>query len=294
MVNPTLTEKIAVTEHLAELESSGVYDAGIEAVTRALKEHCGVLPEADSFSPVRIGDLVKIASQLDVELFTVGQEQLPSGVRGILIETSANDENRKVILIPKGMKTTTAKLEIALEFGRLVLDISPLPGEIVHESLTSYREHLTNEFRADYFAGSLLLDETSFRTDIEVSEHDIGKLARKYEVSYEAAAHRMVALSHEVSHFVKADSSGEILKRMANARSDIDWDYVYRLCHTWGTAQSTQYLDKVVDDVNRMIWFPRAEQTEADGIHAIALGVDSEADSKFRLLNEQRFQSRPS
>ena len=290
-MKPSLIEKIAVSEYMAKLENKGIYDAGIEAVTKALKEHCEILSKSNRFSPVGFNELNKIASELDVELYTVDKNELPSGVKGLLIEAKTSDKNRKVILIPKGIKKTTAKFQIAHEFGHLVLDHSPIPLHIAHESLTSYRQYLINEYSANYFAGSLLVDETSFSVEIEASDYDIEKMAKKYEVSYETIAQRFVTLTHEVSHFIKVDSTGKIIKRFANVGSKINWDHIHKLCHSWEMTKNIRYLNNVIDEENRIIWFPKVEQTETDEKHTIVLGVDSAEKSKFRLFNEKRFQS---
>ncbi len=135
------------------------------------------------------------------------------------------------------------------------------------------------------------MDETSFSVEIEASDYDIEKMAKKYEVSYETIAQRFVTLTHEVSHFIKVDSTGKIIKRFANVGSKINWDHIHKLCHSWEMTKNIRYLNNVIDEENRIIWFPKVEQTETDEKHTIVLGVDSAEKSKFRLFNEKRFQS---
>ncbi|MBX3127249.1 MAG: DUF2083 domain-containing protein [Polyangiaceae bacterium] len=73
---------------------------------------------------------------------------------------------------------------------------------------------------ANYFAGALLMPYESFFRDAQTSRYDVERLSRVYEMSYEAAAHRLTNLSDPKRrgvpmHFLRVDVAGNISKRYA-------------------------------------------------------------------------------
>jgi hypothetical protein len=81
------------------------------------------------------------------------------------------------------------------------------------ETLTLLRVHLAN-----YFAGALLMPYDAFFRDAQATRYDVERLADLFEMSYEAAAHRLTNLSDPrrrgvPMHFMRVDVAGNISKR---------------------------------------------------------------------------------
>ncbi|MEZ4376339.1 MAG: short-chain fatty acyl-CoA regulator family protein [Polyangiaceae bacterium] len=81
------------------------------------------------------------------------------------------------------------------------------------ETLKLLKVHLAN-----YFAGALLMPYSDFFAETQAQRYDVERLARSFEVSYEAAAHRITNLGDPQRrgvpmHFLRVDIGGNISKR---------------------------------------------------------------------------------
>ncbi|MCA9595197.1 MAG: DUF2083 domain-containing protein [Myxococcales bacterium] len=81
------------------------------------------------------------------------------------------------------------------------------------ETLTLLRVHLAN-----YFAGALLMPYDDFFRTAQGTRYDVERIADLFEMSYEAAAHRLTNLSDPrrrgvPMHFMRVDVAGNISKR---------------------------------------------------------------------------------
>jgi XRE family transcriptional regulator, fatty acid utilization regulator len=81
------------------------------------------------------------------------------------------------------------------------------------ETPTLLKVHLAN-----YFAGALLMPYDDFFREAQATRYDVERLADLFEMSYEAAAHRLTTLSDPrrrgvPMHFLRVDVAGNISKR---------------------------------------------------------------------------------
>jgi predicted transcriptional regulator len=112
------------------------------------------------------------------------------------------------------------KFDVAHVIGLRLLDERRL-----HEAITAkYRPRhaetskLVKVHLANYFAGALLMPYGEFFSEAQARRYDVEWLAELFEMSYEAAAHRLTNLADPrrrgvPMHFVRVDIAGNISKR---------------------------------------------------------------------------------
>lgn len=112
------------------------------------------------------------------------------------------------------------RFDMAHVLGLRLLDERGLYGAVMagyeakhQETLKLLRVHLAN-----YFAGALLLPYGDFFQEAQRQRYDVERLARTFELSYEAAAHRITNLGDPRQrgvpmHFLRVDIGGNISKR---------------------------------------------------------------------------------
>ncbi len=79
---------------------------------------------------------------------------------------------------------------------------------------------------ANYFAGALLMPYGDFFRDAQATRYDVERLADLFEMSYEAAAHRLTNLADPrrrgvPMHFLRVDVAGNISKRYSGTGSGV-------------------------------------------------------------------------
>jgi predicted transcriptional regulator len=112
------------------------------------------------------------------------------------------------------------KFQLCHVLGLKLLDESRLHDRLLESFPSRHKEtpRLIKIHLANYFAGALLLPYREFFRAVQTSRYDVGFVARAFESSYEAVAHRMCNLGDRRNpglplHFLRVDIAGNISKR---------------------------------------------------------------------------------
>ena len=289
-----LIKKVCTEEFVAENEEKGLYNKPIETTARTLKDYLCINPKESDERAVSIDELIKIADFLDIKQYVADEDEIPKGVFGIFYQLiSKSGDIAKIIIIRKNLKAATAKFRFAHELGHFILGHSPQPYHEAIENFEDFRQYLRNEYYANYFAASLLMDKEQFKTAMDTVPYDIENLSELFKVSYEQAAHRFVTLSDDPLHFLKVDSNGKISKRFSNLEKPSNWPQLNVMCKQWGAMkafdvepESTHYqvseiADSGPDEYSKFICSSRVIEKENGCKFSVTLGAPLTEDQKF-------------
>jgi XRE family transcriptional regulator, fatty acid utilization regulator len=130
------------------------------------------------------------------------------------------DPVRATLEISAGLSESRRKFDLAHVIGLRLLDERGLHEAIVGSRGMRHAEtpKLVKVHLANYFAGALLMPYGDFFREAQASRYDVERLAELFEMSYEAAAHRLTNLADPrrrgvPMHFLRVDIAGNISKR---------------------------------------------------------------------------------
>ena len=176
-----------------------------------------------------------------------------------------------------------------------------------HPEPKDFGEFLRQRVEANYFAGAVLIPETSAVPFLSAAKNDrnlsVEDLKDRFFASYEMAGHRFTNLAtHHLgleTHFVRSDDQGIIWKAYANngvpfPKNSLGAIEGQRLCREWGTRQAFlsdarytihyQYTDTPVGSYWCATFVEAARQPPS----AITVGVRFEDAKWFRGWNTER------
>lgn len=142
----------------------------------------------------------------------------PSKAEGSVVRRY--DPERQTLEVSLELPEARKKFDLAHVIGLKLLGERGISQSVVSsyrprhgETKTLLRVHLAN-----YFAGALLLPYDEFFREAQATRYDVERLADLFEMSYEAAAHRLTNLSDPrrrgvPMHFMRVDVAGNISKR---------------------------------------------------------------------------------
>lgn len=142
---------------------------------------------------------------------------------------------------------------------------------------------------ASYFAGALVLPYGAFLAAAEALRYDIDLLARRFDVSFESACHRLSTLQRPEApgvpfFFIRVDRAGNISKRQS--ATDFHFSRTGGTCPLWNVYEAFSQPDKVLTQLARMpdgrtyLWIARRIRSPLGGYgtpereFAVALGCD--------------------
>lgn len=230
--------RIANSDLRAEMQQRGNYFGEIEKVARDALDAVdysgsGALTERD---------IQNLAAHFGFGL--VRAQDVPPAVR------SVTDLRHRRIFVPQrdNLSTRGARSVVLQTLGRFALD---------HQDPTTFGDFLRQQVEANYFAGAILVPESSSvdmlqqaKTDRDLAIEDIRDA---FYVSYEMAAHRFTNLATEHLelrvHFIRSDELGTTWKAYANNGIPLPKNSVgaiegQRLCRQWGARQAFDSEDK--------------------------------------------------
>lgn len=213
---------------------------------------------------------------------------LPTSMRSL-----ADLRNRR-ILIPK-------RNALDAQSARSVIFQALAHHALGHGQPRDVHEFLHQRVEANYFAGALLVPESSAvpyllnakeRNDLSVED-----LAEAYNVSYEMAGHRLTNLATRhldlAVHFIRSDEHGIVWKAYENDDVPFNRDVTgaiegQRLCRQWGTRRvfdtpraydiSYQYTETPAG----MFWCATSLAVDREPQHAVTVGTTFSEAKYFR------------
>ncbi len=195
----------------------------LDEVTDFLQRHANHFPEIEELSRrmrreaglerrVLSDQLVEmLRDRLDVDVETV---ELPSSV------VRRYDAEAGRVSLSASLTEARRKFDLAHVAGLRLLDRHHLHESILGATSPKHPETptLLKIHLANYFAGALLMPYEDFFAQAQATRYDVERLAGQFEMSYEAAAHRLTNLAAPRSrgvpfHFLRVDLGGNISKR---------------------------------------------------------------------------------
>ncbi|MBK8998300.1 MAG: DUF2083 domain-containing protein [Myxococcales bacterium] len=130
------------------------------------------------------------------------------------------DPERSSLEVSPELSEARKKFDLAHVIGLKLLDERGIFQTIVasHRARHAETKTLLKVHLANYFAGALLMPYDEFFRDAQATRYDVERLADLFEMSYEAAAHRLTNLGDPrrrgvPMHFMRVDVAGNISKR---------------------------------------------------------------------------------
>lgn len=303
--NAELVRKVCYEEVVANLEVYDLYDHVLERTARCIKDYFEI-GNKESIDKLTIEHLLIIAGHLGIKVYLATKDDFPDGVFAVLINVKvARNKIANAIFVREDLKETSAKFRIGHELGHYILGHRIIPMHQVASSFKEYRIYLANEYSANYFAGSMLMDPDKFRNECNKGKINIGKIARSFGVSYEQAAHRFITLINECAHFIKVDMEGAIQKRFSRLTDGIDWHRLEPVCEQWGArkifakeegsilSQVTSLIDKNKNEVIQYFCFSRAATNENNNTFSITIGSTLDFAKRFEYFDMQTTEKIP-
>ncbi len=161
------------------------------------------------------------SEQLDGVLRSLGVriESLRGKAGGVI---RRYDPQAGVLYVSDAFSEGRRKFDLAHVVGLRLLDERGLAQGILGSYRARHAEvpRLIKVHLANYFAGALLMPYGDFFREAQATRYDVERLADGFEMSYEAAAHRLTNLSDPrrrgvPMHFLRVDVAGNISKRYA-------------------------------------------------------------------------------
>jgi transcriptional regulator with XRE-family HTH domain len=204
---------------------------------------------------------------------------LPSGLRSLADLRSG----RLFVHERERVGTLVSRSTIAQSLGHFALG---------HGDPSSFGEFLQQRVEANYFAGALLVPESSAVAYLQRGKqvHDlcVEDLAEHFFVSYEMAAHRFTNLATRhldiATHFLRSDDEGVIWKAYENngVPFPVDPDGAIegqRVCRRWGTrrvfgsGRRRTVRHQYTDTPAGTFWCVTAREAGREPEHAVTVGV---------------------
>jgi hypothetical protein len=163
---------------------------------------------------VRSDDLIAIlrARRVRVEFARPGPEE-SSVVRRY-------DAKQRLVTVSPRLLEHPLKFQLAATVGLRVLEETKLDAQLARAFAPRHAEteRLITIHLANYFAGALFMPYGEFLDELERTRYDVDRVAMLFEMTYEAAAHRVCNLGDPKRrgipmHFVRCDIAGNISKR---------------------------------------------------------------------------------
>ena len=130
------------------------------------------------------------------------------------------DSEAGTLMMSSELTESRRKFDLAHVAGLRVLDDLGLHAAITKSFEPRHPEtpKLVKIHLANYFAGAMLMPYGDFFAEVQKTRYDVDRLAGLFEMSYEAAAHRITNLSDPKRrgvpmHFMRVDIGGNISKR---------------------------------------------------------------------------------
>lgn len=149
---------------------------------------------------------------------------------------------------------------------------------------------------ANYAAGALMMPYTAFRAAARAVRHDIDRLARQFDVSFEQACHRLSTLQRPGSRgipffFCRVDMAGNITKRHSATR--LQFARFGGACPLWIVHEAVAIPDRIVTQLGETpdgvryvsmakgLVKPSGSFARAPRRYAVVLGCESEHAANF-------------
>ncbi len=272
----------------AEMTARGNYFPEIERLATEAVEAIGYSGQG----AMSKGDLNALAAHFG---FTVTRTpDIPASVRSV-----TDTRNGKIYVHGRdSFDAKQARSVILQTLGHFALE---------HADPKDFGEFLRQRVEANYFAGAVLVPESSavpFLLDAKSDRNlSVEDLKDRFFVSYEMAGHRFTNLATQHlgfgTHFLRSDDQGIIWKAYSNngvpfPKNSAGAIEGQRLCREWGTRQAFtsdarftihyQYTDTS----EGTFWCATFVETAQEPAHAITVGVRFEDARWFRGWNTER------
>ncbi|MCL1593107.1 MAG: helix-turn-helix domain-containing protein [Actinomycetia bacterium] len=238
------------------------------------------------------GDLNALAKHFGFKV--IRTPDVPASVRSV-----TDTRNGKIYVHGRdSLDSKQARSVILQTLGHFALD---------HPDPKDFGEFLRQRVEANYFAGAVLLPESSAVPFLKDAKDDrnlsVEDLKDRFFVSYEMAGHRMTNLATRHlelgTHFLRSDDQGIIWKAYSNngvpfPKNSAGAIEGQRLCREWGTRQAfnsdARYTIhyQYTDTSSGTFWCATFVESAREPSHAITVGVRFEDAKWFRGWNTDR------
>jgi transcriptional regulator with XRE-family HTH domain len=272
----------------AEMTERGNYYAEIEAIAAEAVRAIGYSGQG----AMSKGELNTLASHFGYDV--IRTTEIPASVRSV-----TDMRNAKIFVHGRDSFDSKESRSVILQtLGHFAL---------AHDEPKDFGEFLRQRVEANYFAGAVLVPETSaapFLRDAKADRNlSVEDLKDRFFVSYEMAGHRFTNLATEHlgfgTHFVRSDDQGIIWKAYSNngvpfPKNSAGAIEGQRLCREWGTRQAFlsdarftihyQYTDTTAGTY----WCATFVESSRLPASAITVGAKFEDARSFRGWNTER------
>jgi predicted transcriptional regulator/DNA-binding XRE family transcriptional regulator len=218
-----------------------------------------------------------------------GVSVLSSQGSDVLMRKREFDACTKRLWLPDSTTTGQRAFQMAAQIGLLeesatieaLVDRAELSSDAARDGL---RLALSN-----YFAGAVLMPYTQFLQAAEACGYDIGLLAHRFGVGFEAVCHRLSTMQRPghaglPMFFVRVDRAGNVSKRQS--ATAFHFSRVGGTCPLWIVYEAFSHPTQVLRQVAQMpdgstyLWIARQVQSGPAGFNlasksfAVALGCD--------------------
>lgn len=275
----------------------------LDEVVDFLQDHTNYFPslEAESArvrSDAKLGhrvlseQLVGVLENLGVRVVELGSgEGDAAEYRGSVVRRY--DAARGELQLSSELSESRRKFDLSHVIGLRLLDELGLHQDVLssHEPRHAETHKLIKIHLANYFAGAMLMPYGDFFDAVQRTRYDVERIAARFDVGYEGAAHRMTNLADPrrravPMHFLRVDIGGNISKRYS--ATGLDFPTTLGSCPKWvvhtafltPSILSKQY--SLLPDGSAYFCFAKVMTAPLQGslvkgtVYSIGLGVQAE------------------
>lgn len=207
------------------------------------------------------------------------------------------------VVVSSALSEHALKFQLGHVLGLRVLDAEKLHERYLDKTAPRHAEtaRLIKIHLANYFAGAVLLPYGDFFAEVQRTRYDVLAIARSFESSYEAVAHRMCNLGDPKRlgvplHFLRVDVAGNISKRYS--ASGLRFPHGHGSCPKWAVHSAFLTPAVVNKQLSRMpdgqTYFcfakvqsdPSAGSTVRGTSYSIGLGTTADNRQHFVYADE--------
>jgi XRE family transcriptional regulator, fatty acid utilization regulator len=269
------------------LERSGNYFPDLEELAATVRRDAA-LPRR--FVSDQLAEAVRARFGLDV---TIGP---PQGRSSVVREL---DREAGKLWVSSAISEHALKFQLGHVIGLMLLDETGLHERLVEENAPRHAEtsRLIKIHLANYFAGAIMLPYDEFFDEVQRTRYDVQGIARSFESSYEAVAHRMCNLGDPKRrgvplHFLRVDVAGNISKRYS--ASGLRFPQGHGSCPKWAVhaafltpAIITKQYSRMPDGDTYFCFAKVASEPQAGSLvrgTTYSIGLGTTADNAGRLV----------
>lgn len=181
-----------------------------------------------------------------------------------------HDPHHRAIFIDESLDGATERFQLAVQLAYLSLRRELDEAEQGTGLANINARRLARRTLANYAAGAILMPYAGFLRAAEERRYDVDALARRYDVSWQSAAHRLTTLGRSGAPgvpltFLRFDAAGNMSKHYDGARFPVASQGGG--CPLWSVHQTFQTLDRTIaqwlelPDGQRFLSIARAVET---------------------------------